>query len=214
MEKYIWINSYNREPMLNRLLVQVLDQVDLSDTRIVVYLDGYNPRRFQQGVGYYYLPHHGKKYYYQLVRRNFLNLKPARYYFKIDDDMQIEDDFFDRAIESWESISDPSKLFLNLLRDHRDDMWGSGPTEDYNGLVRRSGWTDLNFMAGGLMYAHRYDFKFQPPPERITSSGVGRQLTRFGRRIGNMYQVNRSLLIHDDHESQMNPNRGEKLTNV
>ena len=210
---YIWINTYNREGMLHSLVGKLLDQLHPYDFYIQVYLDGCEYRKYHFGVTYEQLPHHGKENYYKLCSYALRNLKVAKYYIKIDDDMDIPDDFIEKCVKYWESITElPSAI--NLLRDNRQGLWGAEPEKHYNEYLDVSGWTDLNFMADYRFFKYLGSFELEPPPEFIKSSGVGRQVCRYLRKIGSIYRVKESLLIHGDHDSMMNPERKEKITNI
>lgn len=213
MKTAILINSYNREPMLRRLVSQILSQIEAT---INVYLDGCEYGEIE-GVKVFHEPHHGRERYYELCQKGFRGMPKADYYYKIDDDMQIVDGFFEKSIEYWESIEDANKVGLNLLKDQRDSMWGSHKRSKTNENVDYSDWIDLNWMMDKYSFQLLQRLTFERPSDLSMSSGVGRQVCRHMRKFGNLYQVRETLLIHGDHESEMNPQRkttGEILTSI
>lgn len=210
LDFYVIINSYEREQMLNQLLIQLKTQLMEYKYEIHVYLDGCSYDKLLGGVHYHHEKHHGKDKYYKLVEKSFKNARKAKFYLKLDDDLSLHDNFVENLVSCYESIQDKEFVALNLLRDERNVNYGWHP-KPYNDLVRLTQWTDLIFMTD------RDSFKYfcpGPKPDFIQSSGVARQLTRFFNRRGNIYQVNESLVSHGDHESKMNPERKEKITNI
>lgn len=153
---------------------------------------------------------YGKEKYYQLVTINFNEYKPAKLYIKLDDDVELVPDFFNKCKEAWDSIADNNKLTLNLLKDFRCEMWGSEEPKHYNHLVNHTGWTDGIFMFDQRFLNFFKRIELLPPPPYVKSSGVFRQISRKLRRWGGMYQVKQSLVFHGDHQSIMNPERKEK----
>ena len=154
-----------------------------------------------------------KDKYYELINANFSNCPSSKYYLKLDDDIELVNDFFEKCIYAWESIEDTNKLTLNLLRDYRTEMWGSGNPQSYNDLVCKTGWTDGIFMFDERFLTLFKRIQLKPPPSHVKSSGVFRQISRLMRNYGGMYQVKNTLVYHGDHQSVMNADRKEKLSN-
>ena len=216
MKVTILINTNEREDMLLAICTALKEEADREgiDVFIQVNLDGckYDFRRFE-GLPIWFIRHrkHGRAYYYALCYKLFMDAEyGSDYYFKIDDDMVLAPNFLTRSIEAWKSIEDDHKRGLNLLTDGRLEMWGSDTKTVYNEHVFLSGWIDLNFMMDGVSFDILRELQLLPPPDRITtSSGVGRQVCRWMRWCGNLYQMRETMLIHGDHTSKMNPDRDD-----
>ncbi len=211
----VLINSYDREAMLNRLLGQILAENE-HEIQVFVLLDGCKYAKISdKRVQVHQMYRHGKEKYYLLCDYLFQNAPKADFYVKIDDDMQLVDDFFNKCLNAWNSIQNRNKMALNLLKDNREEgIWGAKPSYSVSDLVDFSDWVDLNWLTdhSGLYILKMLEL--EPPPEYIDSSGVGRQVCRHWRQWGKLYQVKETLLIHDAHESKMNPNRKEDLLSI
>jgi hypothetical protein len=211
----VLINSYDRESMLNRLLDQLLAEKE-HEIQVFVLLDGcnYKPHKDQR-VTFTQMYRHGKSKYYLLCDYLFKNAPKADFYVKIDDDMQIVDDFFNKSINAWNSLTNRNKMALNLLKDNRESrIWGARQPHAVSDLADFSDWVDLNWITNETGMNILRMLHLQPPPDWIESSGVGRQVCRHWRQYGKLYQVKQTLLIHDAHESKMNPNRKEDLLSI
>ena len=215
MKVTVLINTHDREDMFYDicLALTIEAQKEGIDLLIQANLDGckYDFRRFE-GLPIWFNMYgkHGKEYYYALCQKLFTDAQKADYYFKIDDDMVLVGNFLTKSIHAWKSIEDDYKRGLNLLTDGRLEMWGSEHKTVFNEHVYLSGWIDLNFMMDKVSFDILKELWIHPPLERITtSSGVGRQVCRWMRWCGNLYQVRETLLMHGDHASKMNPYRCE-----
>lgn len=214
LDFYVIINSYNREKQLNRLLVQLKNELTNYKHEICVWLDGCDYQERIEGVKYISVPHHGRERYYILFSANIKTLPAAKFYIKIDDDMVLADSFIKKALTAWHTIKNPSKIILNLLKDQRVTMWGSDPPVNASKYALMTDWVDGNFLAdGSRFYDLASSFVFHPPTVS-TSSGVFSQLTKQIRGKFTMWQVKNTLLYHGNHKSMMNPNRKEKLTDI
>lgn len=227
----IIINTYNRPEHFRELNKDILTWSSGYNITLLVFFDGCDPYPILSNDNvnshaFNYHKNHGKDLYYKLIQSNFeqATIHNADFIFKIDDDMRLIPQFFERSIIAWQSIKDINLLTLNLLRDEREEMWGSR-IQGYNNYVRNSDWVDLNFMCAPRLCEIITSGFLRPRPPHIKSSGVARQITRRIRgivleedytgvvrvhetpRVGTMYQVNQSYLYHKGKESKMNPDR-------
>ena len=158
---------------------------------------------------------HGKRGFWRWVSRIYREQKtrPERIFVLLPDDMRLCDRFFDRALNTWDRIRDPTKVALNLLRDNSRDgqsCWTHQKPIDC-GPVFDIGWVD-----GAILCNRRYfkalDWQLEPvDPQRWriaprSSSGVGQQISlRLHEQGLGMYGVKRSLTAHLSGGSKMNP---------
>jgi glycosyltransferase involved in cell wall biosynthesis len=214
-------------PTFNRqlLMEQLLNQIDLAaknyNLEILIFDDGSTTpvsvdwSRFENvNRGYIFRNNnHGKAKYWKLVNQIFNEMKRinADYYYYLGDDLQINDDFFEKSINIWDNIYDPAKVSLNLLNDGREECWTKFRRikKIHNGLeVYLSQWLDMIMLVSPVVLSYHIDMiplsRWEKNP--LLSSGVGSQLsTRLLSDGFNMYQACSSLVFHGTHESQMNP---------
>lgn len=224
---FIWINTYNRPKDLYKLLnditrskkkhsLKILIVDDASDENYDNVLDKFSGKL---NIEYHSMSvNHGKKNYWKLctyamgeIRKN-LNFD---YYIKLDDDGRLVDNFFDRCINVWESIYDTKKICLNFRLDSREGkkVWtGVLPQKKYFGniSVYKSQWVDMDFFAPIQFFSALNFYIAKPAPQRwrnpYISSGVGRDIsTRLVARGLNLYLTTQTLVVHDEHNSMMNP---------
>lgn len=226
------IPTFNRPEMLARLVSQLNDAARFFRVKLKIFDDGStNPvdksklsqSNFEAIEVFRYL-NHGKKRYWQLVNIIFdeLSNTESDHYIYLGDDLEVDADFFSKVIFNWLSIQDPKKISLNLLRDARKKSWTNFERLDVNfGGFKASKiqWLDM-IMA---FDQELLNFRLEPisasrwSKNPLLSSGVGAQLSSRLNELGfSMYQVTSSLVLHEDHESQMNPEerRINPLTDV
>ena len=210
LDFHITINSYNRPEMLTNLLDQINKERGSYSVAVKVYLDGCDygiePREYED---FEVTTHHGREEYYKLIMRNFHEPPKAKYYLKLDDDLNLTPHFFRNCLMHWHSEKEPP-LTLTLLKCNRTSMWDSDDPIEVNSLVEDTNWVDLIFMFDVKFLRMVYALHLQPPVV-TSSSGVARQITRHLRGNGKMYRVLNSLVTHGDHDSQMNTGRKERL---
>lgn len=219
--------------MLERLARQLRSEAGAAgvDLRLLIYQD----RKRENPIGkveaaeeladfyWYASEHHGKRSYWRIADHVFTDARSCAFdhFFWLDDDLQLIDGFFYRAIRTWRAIvaSDPRAATLNLiLTEHREGrgIWGAGTPKrrslEHQGErieVWETDWTDCIFMAGPdighlihevqKISIHRWLGK------PTLSSGVGAQITRRLRENeASQYQVTETLVHHGNHESKMN----------
>jgi len=138
------------------------------------------------------------------------------YRFFIQDDIRLCVRFFGRTTQLWDSIEDPKKATLFLLRDDSRGADGvapwTGATMVPAGKVNRTQWVDGNaFLYGPNTQAALPWGTLQPPPPRwyrnpLLGSGFGRQLSKGLVKQGfNLFQARESYVEHLHRCSIMNP---------
>lgn len=232
MKLSVLITTYQRRQYLLRLLQQLADN-DSSGLDVSVHILHDGPLTFDyipvnawlknhQGWTSAYMPSHcGRVLYYRVINQLLTHVQrcPADYYIKLDDDVHVGTTFFKDAIKAYRSVSNPRCVCLNLTNDGRGRpgwVLGLPParrTAPSCGAGTHSAqWTDMcGFIATEQFFkcvAYRLHCPF-PPGVRVaaaSSSGVGKQISRRVVKSGyDIYQVDVSLVTHDDHTSVMHP---------
>ncbi|MEN9578823.1 MAG: hypothetical protein RJA70_1832 [Pseudomonadota bacterium] len=226
------IPTFNRPEMLARLVAQLDEAAKCFRVRLVIFDDGSNPPVEKsrltgthfESVEIFRYENHGKKKYWQLVNIIFdkLSTIASEYYVYLGDDLEVAPEFFSQVVFNWVSIKDPQKVSLNLLRDARLKSWTNFERIDVkfgDFAVSRTQWLDMIMVFDRRLL----EYRLEPVPATrwsnnpLLSSGVGAQLSSRLNDLGfSMYQVMSSLVRHEDHESQMNPEerRINPLTDV
>lgn len=213
--------TFNRQALMSRLIQQLDTSAKDFNLILLVFDDGsLEPANIQWGdyknitsgklVRY---ENHGKKKYWSLVNKIFAAMQnvKANYYFYLGDDLEVREDFFEKAIGTWECVDDPNKISLNLLNDGREKCWTNFPRKKIRLQGREifiSQWLDMIMIISPKIF----EYEIQEIPmsrwskNPLLSSGVGSQLSSRLLADGfNMYQVVDSLVFHGTHESEMNP---------
>ncbi|GAA1553036.1 hypothetical protein GCM10009789_03220 [Kribbella sancticallisti] len=132
----------------------------------------------------------------------------------LQDDIRLCRDFTRRALEAFDDIDDPAKasLYLYLTAERSalgSTCWTSVRAAPF-GRVTRTGWVDMGaFLAHSRLF-QALDWRLDPVPDTRwdlaeRGSGVGEQISLRAHAAGlGMYQVRRSLVVHDDSPSRMN----------
>ena len=221
------VTAYNRPDGLARVLDD-LEREGLAGPRVHIYDDasphpdtaveqriadlGCTPHRAEH--------HHGKHAWWRWWNTIFADLKSVsaedELVLVLQDDVRLCREFTGRALELFQGIDDPHRATLHLHVAAERAGFGTrcwtpvraAPVGD----VLRTGWVDM-----GAFLAHRRLFaalrwRLDPVPsarwahQDALGSGVGEQISRRAYAAGlGMYQVRRSLVVHDDTPSQMNP---------
>lgn len=224
--------TYNRPKMLYRLLqqiqkwkgswevkVKVYDDASTEDySRCQKYLErrGWDYTRFEQN--------HGRERYWKLVDYIYQEMlqEDFHYFIHLGDDLQIEEDFFTRAVELFDKVQHPKRICMNLLVDvgraGKNSWTNVTPTlEQYEGAeVWNSGWMDMCYIATPRYFRHLgnrvypVDQYWIMDPKK--SSGVGKQLSeRLVMKGFPIHQVAQTLVHHGQHESRMHREVREKV---
>jgi len=224
----VFITTYERPEMLLNLLKQIKKQSSNFDIKIYINNDcsqanytkvtSYLKRYFDD---FHYIldnEHRGKLNYWHIINRFYQFAKQDKfdYFIQVPDDIQLVDDFFNRATAKYDAINDSDKACLNILNDYgRNGMAVWVPVKPEvlsfkNFTYIRNGWMDMAY----ICTKHYFDIleytinKVSPnwsgKPGR--SSGVGMQISqRLYKSGASIYQVAHSLIIHGAHESVMHP---------
>jgi len=200
MNFIIWINTYNRPQLLERFVQSVHNEQHDHHVQLVILNDGDGSK------------HHGKERYWELINKGIDNLKKINMridlYIKTDDDMILAENFFDRVATLWQSINDPKKITLDILSaPHQRGRTLTGEKVPLENNYYKTGWVDMNFV-----FSNPHLFPTITNCKSSTrSSGVGLWLTRYFQQQGrNMYQADRSLVLHGDHPSQMHQSERQR----
>jgi len=226
---YVFITTYNRSQRLKILLDDLLQKKGKHKLQIVVYDDASTLRydfidRYIEKYNIEYVKfdfNHGRYRYWRLINYAFKQIRNTKYdyYIMLPDDVTLCNEFFKRAINTWEAIRDNRKICLNLLLDRGRrgiaNWTGFKPVKvKYGGFeIYRTQWVDLCFIADKRFFKEvRYrvdsiDFsRWQGKDCELLSSGVGAQVSEKLNRSGwHLYQVTDTLVFHGDHPSVMNP---------
>lgn len=225
---HVAITSYERREMLEGLMAQILQYRGQYHLDIRLYDDASSfslewAREIPEVTVWQADQNHGKEYFWLIWQRLAADAASARYdyFFSLQDDCRLIPNFFDRAIRTWEAIPDRRKTTLMLLLDesrrgrtiwteHEPELLDLGDVQ-----VWHTQWVDCLFMSDGR-WVRRFGGVAEVPQRRWASnpswsSGVGTQITQWLNELGwRMYQVaGQSLVIHEAHESKLNPQRDE-----
>lgn len=203
------------------------DQQDY-DLKLLIYNDA-SKKSYQKVTWYLKQNFHDHEYYHNKIKNGkpgywktinwlFDKLKESEfdYVIQLPDDVRLVDDFFNKSIIRFQSITDPKKICLNLLNDYSRDgknFWTSYLPFDcrFNEYYfTRNGWIDGCYLANNKFF-ELLKYTIEPVSPRWTadpnkSSGVGMQVSyRIVRSKHYFYQVKFSLVIHGNHKSVMHP---------
>ena len=223
----ILITTYNRPGELRRLVKGLIADAGQLKVLCKVYNDG-------SELSYEGMPagnetfkieyigvqsHHGKTDYWKLINRIFQDLRAtkSRFYIHLPDDVQVKPGFLGHAIDTYQSITDPRKICLNLYLDSfriGKACW----TKILPKICRfgaknvfRIGWVDMCYLADRRFF-EELDYEIKPIPivrwqnNPKRSSGVGMQISDRLRRFS-MYQVRDCFLSSAEIPSRMHPHR-------
>lgn len=225
---HIIITTYNRPASLKTLLVQLIGQARDRPVAVTIY-DDCSPNDPTAMVAELNAPfsievqratkNRGKHGYWQTFQDAFTRVRKAQpdLVLFLQDDLELEPNFFETMLHTWQAIDDPEKCALYCMLDGRAGatMFPKYPNErqQLNGLdIYRSQWFDLAAFVAGPKFFELLDYKVLPVPasrwtkNKLLSSGVARQLTgRLLNARAAIYQVASSLVLHGAHASVMNP---------
>jgi FkbM family methyltransferase len=220
------VTTYARPDGLSRLIDDLVRELPAEGVEVRIY-DDHSPyadaalgRRIAR-LGWRWLraeTNHGRRNWWQWWNVILEDLKssPARHFIVLQDDMRLCSHFFDRALGLWSAIDDSRKASLYLLiAEGRSELGTSCWTpvrSEVAGPALLTGWVDMNAFLCDRGLFNELQWKLHPIPARRWNgrdeigSGVGQQISRRAYDLGlNMYSVQRSLTVHDDSPSLMNP---------
>jgi hypothetical protein len=215
----IWINTYKRDKMLNRLLSQIEENSGKHNISYLVVGDGYFPNIStnidQNKVNICDYPENcGKQNYWKLINYGMQQIKGQikniDYVIKIDDDMEVVEDFVDRAIFIWRSIpAQTNKIAMDILsikKQRGRTLLGDKcypVCHDRSSRVFKTGWIDMNFICTNLFFT-ALNFSIPFTKSNKNSSCVGIKITRILNKLGyTFWQSATPLLKHGTHDSVM-----------
>ena len=136
----------------------------------------------------------------------------ADFYVFLQDDDRLCSRFFERLVETWQSIDASSKGAMMLLTDTRDMIWGATKRPKSLGKADQIGWVDSMYMVPTrTLHDLQFSFPVIPPRPAGLSSGTGIGLTNALRRLGRtMYRANPSLIAHVSIPSLMHGQEREQ----
>lgn len=222
--KCICITTYNRPKKLVNLLQQIEQQA--PDAFVIVFDDN-SKKNYARALSVIarnqwrfisYPKNHGKKRFWELTHDEFQYLKQLKrfdYYWMIQDDMAICRDFFNRTIKLWESVQDPAKISLLLLRDARGSngksLWTNQRIKRYQD-VSRVQFIDCPAFLCRQGFFDALNWTIHPVPKSrwkndpALSSGVGAQMSkRLVNKGYSLYRSNKSYVLHSVGNSHLNP---------
>lgn len=219
----IIITTFNRKKMLERLLTQIEQEKKNFNILKIIIDDGSNEYGMIERKDFFYVKtekNHGKKLYWKIINIYFEIVKnlDSKYYIVLPDDVEIKVNFFEESIRLFEKINDEKKICLNLLMDEtrRNKInWTNFKPIEFDEFYKTQ-WNDLCFISEKKFFENlnyrineiSLDRWYQ---NENLSSGVGEQISIRLNNLGlSMYHVKRTLVIHDEHESKMNPTERNK----
>ena len=231
----ILITTFNRPGLLLKLLADIFHKANGYHISLLIIDDGsskdyskvhkYLDAHFHNHYDYFKTEkNYGKKDYWKLIDFAYRKLQamPFDYLIQLHDDIRLVDGFFDKAVNSFDSIPDRKKACLNILNDYSRDgktFWTAENITDlsYAGIdYMRTGWVDMCFVSS-KNYLRYLNFTILPvshkwSADKNLSSGVGKQISQ--RLIGagkHIYQLKKSIVIHDAHPSVMHPEHRKQV---
>ena len=230
----VWINTYDRPDELDALLSDIVRDKEDFKIKVFIFNDCSKKdytgviKKYEQALDMFYTretSNHGKKKYWKLcskaIRKICSGDEKFDYFIKVDDDGRLVDRFIRKVINVWESIKDNKKLTLNFRVDSREGkkVWTNFKPRLMKGNkypIYLSQWVDMDFICEKEMFA-RLGYRLRSQPERrwaynpSRSSGTGEDISQRLVSSGfRLYMTTETLVIHDDHESIMNPEERKK----
>lgn len=155
----------------------------------------------------------GRPRFYERIWRDLSADPTADLYLFLEDDNRLCARFFDRLVETWQSINSSSKGGLMLYTDTRNLIWGAVEHPVPTGKADRIGWIDSTCMVpAATLHDLQFIFPVVPPTPEGTSSGVGIGLTKALRKLGRtMYRANPSIVAHVSWPSRMHPGKEREV---
>lgn len=210
------ITSFNRKESL----LNLINKLEKQNTDIIIYDDCSN---FQLDRPDYvkFSFNYGKEYLWLKFKRIFAEL-PKTYdnYILLPDDIDIDNNFIENAVNSWNELPDQNKICLSLLTDIRVNKpnWTNfAPIKKGNYIQTQ--WTDFCFICSKDFFnveinpipLHRWLILAKQLNMEL-GSGLGGQISRFWHSVGKtMWHTEKSLVKHGKCKSEMNPK--ERLKN-
>ncbi len=215
------LKNIKHEAQQNISLLIIDDCSSKNYAAVKKYLDKNCPNAYDY---YKTEKNYGKKDYWQLINFAYKLLQKQTFDFliQIPDDITLTKGFFTKAIESYNAIPDRKIACLNILNDYSRNgktFWTKENVLDLNfsGIdFLRTGWVDMCYIST-KNYLRYLDYKINPidhewSANKNLSSGVGKQISqRLIEKGTHIYQIKKSLVIHEDHPSVMHPEHRKEV---
>lgn len=217
---YIAITTYNRPEGLQKLLKDIERDIVGFDYVLKIYDDCSNYKIEQPH--FRFTRNNGKSGYWRVIDRVFQDASQYYfdYFFLLQDDCELEENFFKKCIEQWDKIIDK----------HKATFCPFTPTNVYNRVMWGGRAKDVSFREEKYINGDYVDCIFMCPRATLEllsfqvrpvvvdwqrypnqSSGVGMQLTqRLREHRKTMYSAYSSLIITGKEKSIMNKEEREK----
>jgi hypothetical protein len=210
----IVITTFEREIMLKELLDDIFRNKKDKKIFVVIFDDGSEKKYDLNGydVKYIrYLKNNGLKKVWKIITDTFKFCEKinADYFFYLQDDLRLKENFFERSVRLFESIKDNNKISLGtlMIETQRDlPKWTNVYPVDL-GEYYKTQWCELVFVCKKNFF-EKLDYEIKEIDSKRwdvnpnLSCGVGDQISHRLLSMGlNMYHVKDSLTIHGDHES-------------
>lgn len=211
------ITTYNRSASCKRLVEQLehlgdIYIIDDGSTEDYTWAHRFNYQRKPYNGG--------KSQYWHTVTLLWQMVHPHRdeykYFIMLPDDFTPEPNFLSKSIQTWEAITDPSKICLNLYVDR-----GRLNTPNWTGVMpvihpeaRKIQWVDMCFLAEVQFFrflewgVSPLEFDWKSKPE--LGSGVGSNISRKLHYHGfSLWQTHTSMFrpAAESYSSKMNSQR-------
>lgn len=225
MNIYVAITTYNREESYRKLLKDIEKTKGHHSLFIAIYDDCSDKEYVNKEDGnfvYRFEENQGKTGHWKVIDRVLYDASfhEFDYFFLLQDDCELVDGFFDKAIDEWEGIEDENKATMCTFTPntvYSRAIWGNKSVNvRYNKRTfLRTNYIDLIFMCP-IETLRTLSFTINEIPNRnvdsvYRSSGVGRQLTGRLKLLGKtMYGAYDSLITHGKEESKMNKEERER----
>ena len=214
----VLVTTFNRPSYL----LNLLHQLEKESVHVVVFddqstVDYTEVQNYIKLKGWEFVTtkiKYGKLEYLQFIKNSikYVSKYTYQYYFFIQDDIEICNNFVCKSVDTWNLIPDVRKGTLFLLKDstYNKSRWGSKTYKEYKDYDEIF-WVDCNAFLFDNLLISNIDKVAKPPVQwfknKLNSSGTGRQISHYfnEHNIG-MFRTKESLVIHDTSiESLMNP---------
>jgi len=219
------INTYNRPKQLKFLLKDLKRELKISSYNIIIKIyddcstESYDVvEQYAKANGWEYIKNkknYGKRYFFKTINKIYEQAKKInfKYFVLLQDDMRLCSNFFEKIIKTWNGISDPKKISLNLHIDssRKNNACWTNTKPQQKGKNIITGWIE----AGNFLVTRKYfevlGWKIPHIPDRwfqtndpTRSTGVGYSVSKCLYNKGyHMYRSNKSFICQQAVLSQM-----------
>jgi len=216
LDFFIVITTFNRPKMLYSLLGQIEKQTKDKKIKILL-LNDCSTEKYELSnydlIKINFCPNKGKKLFWEIIDLSFKVCKKidSKYFVYLQDDLVLDDDFFEKIIDIYNKLNDSKKISLEFLTDDRTkrNNWSNHQPIYFDDHIKTQ-WVELHFICEKKFF-DVLNFEMLPINKNRwdknpnLSSGVGQQLTQRLLSLGfNMYHTKKSFVGHGDHQSKMN----------